>query len=147
APIASHVMGWRDAISVAAQRPRFTCKDAFEDRSAFAHGARGLVRCSRMLVGATPPTLLGRWRTNDHRPAAGAGERHAIASDGLVDQTRDRRTSECGRALQVNRARQIAGPLQQFRRIRQFLTTIEVEPNAVRARADCKNALVPALVR
>jgi hypothetical protein len=54
--------------------------------------------------------------TNDHRPAAGERERHAIASDGLVDQARDLRTSECGRALHVNRARLAAGPLQQFRR-------------------------------
>ena len=114
---------------------------------AFAHGARSLVRCNRMLAGATPPTLLGRCRTNDHRPAAGARERHAIASDGLVDQARDRRTSERGRALHVNPARLVAGPLQQFLRIRQFLSTIEVQPNAVRARADRKNALVPALVR
>src|SRR5262245_13636210 len=111
------------------------------------HGARGLVRCNRMLGGATPPTLLGRCRTNDHRPATGTRERHAISSDGLVDQAHDLRTSECGRALQVNRAHLVAGPLQQFRRIRQFLTTIEVQPNAVRARADAKNALVPALVR
>src|SRR5947209_11992549 len=92
-------------------------------------------------------TLLGRFRTNDHRPAAGVRERHAIASHGLVDQARDLRTSECGRALQVNRARLVAGPLQQLGRIRQFLTTIEVQPNAVRARADCKNTLVPVLVR
>src|SRR5262249_2546007 len=49
-------------------------------------------------------TLLGRCRTNDHRPATGARERHAIASDGLVDQARDLRTSECGRALHVNEA-------------------------------------------
>ena len=40
-----------------------------------AQGARGLVRCNRMLGGATPPTLLGRCRTNDHRPAAGERER------------------------------------------------------------------------
>ena len=38
----------------------FTCKDALEARSAFAHGARGLVRCNRMSGGATPPTLPGR---------------------------------------------------------------------------------------
>src|SRR5436190_18160913 len=103
----------------------------------------------RMLGGATLPTLLGRCRTNDHRPAAGARERHAIASDGLVDQARDLRTSECGRTIHGNPARLVAGPLQRSRRIRQFLTTIEVEPDAVRvrARADCKNALVPALVR
>src|ERR1051325_5021682 len=94
-----------------------------------------------LLGGATPPTLLGRDRTNDHRPAAGVCKRHAIASDGLVDQARDRRISECGRALQVNPARLLAGPPQQFRRIRQSLTTIEVQPDAVRARADCKNAL------
>src|SRR5437773_1018415 len=69
------------------------------------HGARGLVRCNRILSGAAPTTL--RCRTIDHRPAppAGAGERHAIASDGLVDQARDRRTSECGCALHVNPAR------------------------------------------
>src|SRR5207249_9772952 len=46
-------------------------------------------------------TPLGRCRTNDHRPAAGVRERHAIAGDGLLDQARDLRTSECGRALQV----------------------------------------------
>src|SRR5262245_23549092 len=108
---------------------------------------RGLVRRNRMSGGATPPTLLGRCRTNDHRPATGARERHAIASDGLVDQARDLRTNECGRALHVNEAHLAGGPLQQFRRIRQFLTTIEVQPDAVRARADCKNALVPAPVR
>src|SRR5438093_5816470 len=113
---------------------------------AAARAPAALSGCNRMLGGATPPTLLGRCRTNDHRPATGARERHAIASDGLVDQARDLRTSECGRALQVNPAC-LAGPLQQFRRIRQFLTTIEVQLNAVRARADCKNALVPALVR
>src|SRR5260370_2507973 len=95
--------------------------------------------------GATPPTL--RCRTIDHRAAAGARERHAIASDGLVDQARDRRTSECGCALHVNPARLAAGPLQQLLRIRQPLTTIEVEPNAVRAPADGKNALVPSLAR
>src|SRR5215469_13929212 len=100
-----------------------------------------------MLGGATPPTLLGRCRTNDHRPAAGARERHGIASDGLVDQARDFRTSEGGRALDVNRSHLAAGPLQQFRRIRQFLTTIEEQLDAVRARANSKNALVPALVR
>src|SRR4029079_6560599 len=44
------------------------------------------------LVGTRPPTRLGRCRTNDHRPAAGVRERHAIASDGLVDQARDLRT-------------------------------------------------------
>jgi hypothetical protein len=82
--------------------PRFTCEDAFEDRSAFAHGARGLVRFNRMLGGARPPTLLSRCRTNDHRPAAGARERHGIARDGLVDQAHDLRTSECGHAPQVN---------------------------------------------
>src|SRR5260370_33346752 len=98
-----------------------------------------------MLGGATPPTL--RCRTNDHRPAAGERKRHAIASDGLVDQARDRRTSECGRALQVNPTRLLTGPPQQFRRIRQSLTTIEVQPNAVRARVDCNNTPVPALVR
>src|SRR5213592_2914605 len=110
---------------------------------AAATAPRSLVRCKRMLGGATPPTLLGRCRTNDHRPATGERERHAIASDGLVDQARDLRTSECGRALQVNRAHLVAGPLQQFRRIRQFLTAIKVQLNAVRARADCQNALVP----
>src|SRR5947209_16675478 len=91
-------------------------------------------------------TLLGRFRTNDHRPAAGVRERHAIASNGLVDQARDLRTSECGRALQVNPAC-LAGPLQQFRRIRQILTLIEVQLNGVRASTDCQNALVPVLVR
>src|SRR5437764_11880301 len=93
------------------------------------------VCCSALLGGATPPTLLGRYRTNDHRPATGARKRHAIASDGLVDQARDLRTSECGRALQLNPARLLAGPPQQFRRIRQSLATIQVQPNAVRARA------------
>src|SRR5262249_34798847 len=100
-----------------------------------------------MLGRATPLTLLGRCRrTHDHRPAAGLRERHAIASDGLVDQARDLRTSECGRALQVNPAC-LAGPLQQFLRIRQFLTMSEVQPDVVCARTDCKNALVPVLVR
>src|SRR5262245_63339986 len=97
-----------------------------------------------MLGGAT---LLGRCRTTHYyRPTAGARERHAIASEGLVDQAHDLRTSECGRALHFNPAR-LAGPLQQFRRIRQFLALIEVQLNAVRVSADCKNALVPALVR
>src|SRR5437660_5664605 len=95
------------------------------------HGARGLVRCNRMLGGTPPPTLLGRCRTNDHRPATGARERHAIASDGLVDQTHDLRTSECGRALHLNRAHLATGPLQQFLRIRQFLALIEVQLDAV----------------
>src|SRR5262249_2228248 len=54
----------------------FTLMMAPWDRISAAEGALG---------GATPPTLLGRWRTNDHRPATGARERHAIASDGLVD--------------------------------------------------------------
>src|SRR5205814_764444 len=84
-------------------------------------------------------TLLGRCRTNDHRPATGARERHAIASDGLLDQPRDLRTSECGRALQVNPTR-LAGSLQQFRRIRQILALIEVQLNGVRASADCQHA-------
>src|SRR3954465_12497111 len=53
--------------------------------------------------------LLGRWRTNDHRPAAGGRERHGIARDGLVDQARDRRTSERGRALHGNPSR-LGGP-------------------------------------
>src|SRR6266436_3557355 len=98
------------------------------------------------LGGATPTTLLGRRRTNDHRPAAGGRERHGIASNGLVDQARDFWTSECGRALHVNPAR-LAGPLQQFRRIGQFLALIEVQLDAVRSCADGKNAFVPALVR
>src|ERR1700686_2121467 len=98
-----------------------------------------------MLGGATPPRLLGRCRTNDHRTATGVCERHAIASDGLVDQARDLRTSECGRALHVNRAHLAAGPLQQFLRIWQFLTTTEEQLDAVRVRADSKNALVPVL--
>src|SRR5437660_1120588 len=91
----------------------FTLMRAPWDRISAAVGALG---------GAT---LLGRCRTNDHRPATGARERHAIVSDGLFDQARDLRTSECGRALHVNRAHLVGGPLQQFRRIRQFLTTIE----------------------
>src|SRR5262245_33661583 len=91
-------------------------------------------------------TLLGRCRTNDHRSMSGARERHAIASDGLFNEVRDLRTSKCGRAFHVNPAR-LGGPLQQFLGIRQFLTTAEVQPDAVRVRADCKNALVPALVR
>src|SRR5205807_7066300 len=91
------------------------------------------------LGGATPPTLLRRCRTNDHRPAAGERERHGIASDGLVDQAHDLRTSECGRALQVNPTR-LAGSLQQFRRIRQILSLIKVQLNGVRAAADGKNA-------
>jgi hypothetical protein len=139
--IPSPVLRWR--LCELPTRP--TCKNALEVRSAFAHGARGLVRCNRMLVGATP--LLGRGRTNDHRPAAGAREGHGIASDGLVDQTRYLCASECGRAFQVNPARLLAGPLQQFRRIRQFLTMIQVKPNAICARVDYKNTLVPALVR
>src|SRR5580704_6065598 len=98
-----------------------------------------------MLVRA--PTTTLRCRTIDHRPPAGGRERHVIASDGLVDQARDRRTSECGCALHVNPARLPAGTLQQLLRIRQPLSTIEVEPNAVRAPADDKNALVPALAR
>jgi hypothetical protein len=63
-------------------------------------------------AGATPLTRLDRFRTNNHRPAAGAGRRDAIASDRLVDQARDLRTSECRRALQVNPARLGAGPPQ-----------------------------------
>src|SRR5262245_28609271 len=78
--------------------------------------------CNRMLGGASPPTLLGRCRTNDYRPAAGGRERHATACDRLVDQARDFRTSDCGRALQVNPARLVSRALQQFRSIRQFLT-------------------------
>src|SRR5438105_2409437 len=114
---------------------------------AAAPAARGLVRCNRMLGGATSPTLLGRRRTTHYyRPTAGARERHAIASEGLVDQARDLRASECGCALHVNPAC-LAGPLQQFPRVRQFLTLIEVQLHAVRARADCKNSVVPALVR
>src|SRR5262249_361937 len=104
--------------------------------------ARGLVRCNHMLGGAT---LLRRCRTNDHRPAAGAFERHTILSEGLVDQAHDRWASECGRALHENPTR-LAGPLQQFRRVRQFLTLIEVQLYAVRARADCKNSVVPVLI-
>src|SRR5260370_54869 len=98
-----------------------------------------------MSGGATPTTL--RCRTIDHRPAAGGRERHTVASDGLVDQARDRRASKRGSALHVNPARLAAGPLHQLLRIRQPLTTIEIEPNAVRAPADGKNALVPALAR
>src|SRR5262245_12831226 len=99
------------------------------------------------LGGATPPTLFGRCRrTHDHRPAAGDCERHLTASEGLVDQAHDLRTSECGRALHVNPAR-LAGPLQQFRRIPHFLATSEVQLDAVRVRADSKNALVPAPAR
>src|SRR6516162_8140341 len=95
----------------------------------------------RMLGGATLPTLLGRCRTTHYyRPTAGARERHTIASEGLVDQAHHLRTSECGRALHVNPAR-LAGPLQQFRRILHFLTTAEVQLNAVRVRADCQSAL------
>src|SRR5438067_1081602 len=112
----------------------FTLMRAPRDRISAAEGALG---------GAT---LLGRCRTNDHRAAAGARERHAIVSDGLVDQARELRTSECGRALHVNPTR-LAGSLQQFRRIRQILTLIEVQLNGVRAGADCKNALVPVLAR
>src|SRR5260370_7098833 len=82
------------------------------------HGARSLVRCNRMLGGAPPPTLLGQCRTNDHRPAAGALERHAIASDGLVDPAPDLRTTGCGRALPVNRTLLVAGPLHQFPSLR-----------------------------
>src|SRR5260370_33589469 len=85
--------------------------------------ARGLVRCNRMLGGATPPTL--RCRTIDHRPAAGAREGHAIASPGLGDQARDRPTSERGSALHVNPARLAAVPLPPLLRIRATLTTID----------------------
>src|SRR5262249_15825239 len=112
-----------------------------------ACGRRGPVRCNRMLAGGPLPPLLGPCPPNNHRPGAGARERHLIASDGLVDQAPDLWTSECGRALHINRARLAAGPLQQFRRIRQFLTAIEVQLDAVRARADCQNTLVPVLVR
>src|SRR5262245_57124454 len=63
-----------------------------------------------VLGGATPRTFLGRGRTNDHRPATVGREGHGIVSDGLVDQARDLRASECGRALQVNKARMFAGP-------------------------------------
>src|SRR5690349_25022491 len=62
------------------------------------------------------PTLLGRCRTNDHGSATGARERHAIASHRLVEEARDLRTSECGRALQVDPAHH-GGPLQQLRGI------------------------------
>src|SRR6476619_3664127 len=95
------------------------------------------------LGGATPPTRLGHFRTNDHRPAAGARKRDAIVSDRLVDQAGDGRTSERGRALHVNRARLRAGPPQQLLGVRQFLVTTEVQPDAVGARADCKSALAP----
>src|SRR5438876_9759316 len=67
-------------------------------RNEFRNGLGEFVTESRPLGGATP---LGRCRTNDTRPATGARERHAIASDGLVDQARDLRTSKCGRARQV----------------------------------------------
>ena len=45
----------------------------------------GWARCNRLLGGVPQPTLLGRRRTNDNRPAAGARKRYAIASDSLVD--------------------------------------------------------------
>src|SRR5207302_2660946 len=70
----------------------FTLMMAPWDRISAAVGALG---------GAT---LLGRCRTNDHRPAAGARERHAIASDGLIDQARDLLPTEGGRALHLNPA-------------------------------------------
>src|SRR3954454_16372169 len=76
--------------------------------------------------GATPPlTLLGRYRTNDHWPAAGARERDAVASDGLFDEARDRRTGERGRALQENPSR-VGGSAQQLLGIRQSLALVEV---------------------
>ena len=128
-------------VTLDSQEPKTGPKKRLESVLDFACG---LVSCNRLLGGATP---LGRCRTNDHRPATVARKRHEIASDGLVDQARHFRTSECGRALNVNRARLFAGPLQQFRRIRQFLSTIEVQLNAIRTRADCKNSLVPTLVR
>ena len=99
-----------------------------------------------MLAGPTLPTFLRRCQTNDYRPASSARKRHAIASEGLVDQARDRRTSECGRALHENPAR-VGGPLQQFFRVRQSFALIEVQLHAVRACANGKNALVPMLVR
>jgi hypothetical protein len=57
---------------------------------------------SGLVCGPRPPRLLGHFRTNDHRSKAAAHKRDAIASDGFVDQVRDRRTSECERALQGN---------------------------------------------
>ena len=79
--------------------------------------------------------------------AAASAARRALGNDALArNQARDVWTSERGRALQLNPAR-LAGPPQQLRRIRQFLTTIEVQLDAVRIRADCKNALVPAFAR
>src|SRR5207244_8246803 len=45
--------------------------------------------------------LFGRCVTNDHRSAAGARGRHAIARDALVDQGRHLRTSEYGRRLHL----------------------------------------------
>lgn len=98
---------------------------------------------ARASGGPTPSAL--RWRSIDHCSPASARERYGTASDRLVDKAFDRRMRECGCALRVNPACLATGTLQQLLRIRQPLASIEVEPNAVRAPADRKNALVPSL--
>ena len=93
-----------------------------------------------------PLALIRRCRTNDDGPAASARKRNGIAGNGLINKADDGRTTECGRALQVNPAR-VGRPLQQFFRIRQSLALIEVQPDTVRAPADCENGRIPALIR
>src|SRR5258706_412704 len=121
----------------------FTLMTAPWDRISAAEGALG---------GATPPTLLGRRRTNNHRSAAGGRERHGVAGRGLVDQARGLRPRECGRALPVNPAR-LAGPLQQFPRIGEWLQGssqarwIDVEGASPLARPEVACLIDEALAR
>ena len=64
-----------------------------------------------LLGGATPTTLLGRCRSNDHRSADVARERYVIACNSLVNQAHHRRTSERKRVFHVDRTSLLAGPL------------------------------------
>jgi hypothetical protein len=80
-------------------------------------------------VGAATPEQITSEQPRSIRP-----EREAYFPAGTL-------AVEPENAFHVNQARLLAGPLQQSRRIRQFLTTIQVQLNAIGARADCKNAL------
>ena len=82
--------------------------------------------------------------TTGPRPVCANGTRLRAMASSI--RHHERRSNERGRALQLNPARLVARPLQQFSRIRQSLATKEVEPNAIRARADGKNPIVSVLV-
>jgi hypothetical protein len=59
----------------------------------------------------------------------GAIELEAAGTDSLQRTTTITNSTLTGnQALQVNRARLVAGPLQQFRRIRQFLPRLKYSP-------------------